>query len=162
LKGKNGVAAELGHIPVLGQYDRCGCGNPGCIELYASGLRLQKIKQEQFPECEIQNLFTKHQSSEVLREFIDALSIPIATVINILDPDDIIIGGGVVNMADFPKKELEAYIHLHNRKPLPADNLKISYTEASQTSGIIGAAYHAFRTLNKQETSAGDSKATAL
>jgi allose kinase len=161
LVGHNGVAAELGHIPVLGRNDICSCGNPGCVEQYASGTRLQKIKQEFFPECEIQDIFTKHKSSETLCGFIDALSIPIATVINILDPDHIIIGGGVVNMDCFPKEDLDNYIYLHTRKPLPAENLNITYAEDSQTSGIIGAGYHAFRMLSLSPPTMDDSEATS-
>ncbi|SFF00267.1 allose kinase [Paenibacillus algorifonticola] len=156
LRGKNGVAAELGHIPVLGRDELCGCGNPGCVELYASGMRLQQIKQEHFADCEIQDLFSQHQQTEVLQQYLDALSIPIATVINLLDPDYIIMGGGVIHMEGFPREALETYIYRHARKPYPANNLNLSYVEASQTSGVIGAAYHALKSLNKPVMALGE------
>jgi allose kinase len=149
LDGKNGVAAELGHIPVLAKDEICACGNPGCIEIYASGIRLQAIKKEHFPGCEIQDIFVHHKSSDIIQKYLNALAIPIATEINILDPDNIIIGGGVVNMDSFPKEDLETYIYLHARKPYPADNLTISYANANQTLGVVGAAYHALRKINE-------------
>jgi allose kinase len=147
LDGKNGVAAELGHIPVLNRDEICACGNPGCIEIYASGIRLQEIKKQHFPDCEIQDIFVKHSSTDVIQEFLNALSIPIATGINMLDPDNIIIGGGVVNMDSFPKEDLEKYIYLHARKPYPADNLNITYVDANQTLGVVGAGYYALRKI---------------
>lgn len=147
LAGKNGAAAELGHIPVLGREETCICGNPGCIEIYASGARLQEIKKEHFPASELHDLFGMHLSSDVIQQYLNALSIPIATEINILDPDFIIIGGGVVNMDNFPKRELESYIYLHARKPYPANNLNISYVQAIQTAGVLGAAYYALQEM---------------
>lgn len=149
LRGKHGAAAELGHIPVLDRSETCSCGNSGCIELYSSGKRLQEIRTEHFPEEKIQDLFVKHKSSPVIQDYIRAMSIPIATEINILDPDHVIIGGGVVMMEGFPKQELEKYIYLNTRKPYPANGLQISYAQANQTIGVLGAAYYAWRELKQ-------------
>lgn len=149
LSGKNGVAGELGHIPVLNFNDSCGCGNKGCIELYASGKKLSKIKEENFKDTNIGELFVKHKDSEVLKEFIDYISIPIATEINIFDPDNIIIGGGVVDMEGFPKAFLEECIYKHSRKPFPAEGLKFIYSSQTQESGVLGAAFKAMEELNQ-------------
>lgn len=110
---------------------------------------MQEIRTEHFPEEKIQDLFVKHKSSPVIRDYIRAMSIPIATEINILDPDHVIIGGGVVMMEGFPKQELEKYIYLNTRKPYPANGLQISYAQANQTIGVLGAAYYAWRELKQ-------------
>jgi len=148
LSGKNGTAAELGHIPVMHRHDPCGCGNAGCIELYASGKRLQEICRKHFPDTDIRDVFVKHGGSGVIQDFIEAIAIAVSTEINILDPDHVIIGGGVVNMDRFPKAELERYIKMHVRKPYPADRLSIIYTTENQKAGVAGAAYSALRRLH--------------
>lgn len=147
LDGKNGVAGELGHIPVLNSKKVCSCGNEGCIEIYASGKRLSEIKDENFKDTDISDIFIKHGNGPLIKEFINALSIPIATEINIFDPDCIIIGGGVIQMPSFPIEELEKNIFKYARKPYPAKELEIVYSDQDQKSGVIGAAYYVFKNL---------------
>lgn len=149
LEGKNGVAGEVGHIPVFKNKAACGCGNEGCIEVFASGKRLREIRDEYFNETDIEDIFTKHNNEEIIIEFIEALSIPIATERNILDPDYIIIGGGVLQMKDFPIKAFEKFIFKHTRKPYPADNFNILYSTQNQSTGVVGSAYYAFKKINK-------------
>jgi len=60
LDGKNGVAGELGHIPTLNMNVRCGCGNVGCAEVYASGIALQQMKEKFFPDTYIGDVFAEH------------------------------------------------------------------------------------------------------
>src|SRR5665648_44585 len=98
------------HIPVLGKDDICGCGNKGCIENYTSGKQLEYLQSTYFPGTEISDLFEYHSNETVVEKFIEALSIPIATEINILDPDYVILGGGVIHMKGFPNEILEQYI----------------------------------------------------
>lgn len=142
LEGKNGVAGELGHIPVMDSEEKCPCGNTGCIEVYASGKNLQKIAKENFPDDKIDDIFEKHRESEVIKKFIDTLALPIATEINIFDPDYIIIAGGVPMMKGFPREYLDQCIYKYARKPFPAENLNIIYSEHDQKSGVLGAAYY--------------------
>ena len=142
LEGKNGVAGELGHIPVLGSVDKCSCGNTGCIEIYASGKSLQKILKEKFINDNIEEVFTKHNNDEIIKQYIETLAIPIATEINIFDPDYIIIAGGVPMMKAFPVEYLKECVYKHARKPYPANNLNIIYSKHDQKSGVLGAAYY--------------------
>lgn len=142
LEGKNGVAGELGHIPVLGSIDKCSCGNTGCIEIYASGKSLQNILKEKFINDNIEEVFTKHNNDEIIKQYIETLAIPIATEINIFDPDYIIIAGGVPMMKDFPVEYLKECVYKHARKPYPANNLNIIYSKHDQKSGVLGAAYY--------------------
>lgn len=150
LDGKNGVAGELGHIPTLDNQELCGCGNEGCAETYASGAALQRLQKKFFPDTFIGDIFTKHSRDERILHFIEGLSIPVATEINILDPDYVIIGGGIPAMRDFPKKYLEECIHFHARKPYPANSLHITYSENRQESGVIGAGFYAFQKLHEK------------
>ena len=62
------------------------------------------------------------------------LSVPVATEINLFDPDYVILGGGVLQMQDFPMELLLETIGRHTRKPLPYDNLQIIISSQNQES----------------------------
>ena len=151
LVGKNGVAAELGHIPVRGLMQNCPCGNVGCVEMIASGKALKAIQEKYYPLETITDIFRNHATDAPIMSFINDLSIPIATEINILDPDEIILGGGVLQMEGFLKAELEAAIRYHTRKPFPERALRFHYACEKQENGVIGAALLAFKQLARRE-----------
>ncbi len=54
----------------------------------------------------IDDIFTKHGDDPVIQEYIDILSYPISTEITILDPDYVLMAGGVMIMKDFPMERL--------------------------------------------------------
>jgi allose kinase len=149
LKGKNGVAAELGHIPAWGRKEECPCGNRGCVEMFASGKRLKELNDSYFPGTKLDRLFLKYSDHELIRDYVDGLSIPIATEINLLDPDYVLLGGGVLQMEGFPRPYLEECILRHTRKPYPAEGLQLRYSEKAQENGVIGAAIRAYMELEK-------------
>jgi allose kinase len=151
LVGKNGVAAELGHIPMRGLDVACPCGNVGCVEMIASGKALKALQGNEYPQESIADLFTLHATEAPVRSFINDLALPIATEINILDPDEIILGGGVLQMDGFPKALLEDAIRYHARKPYPACNLRFHYSGDKRENGVIGAAILALRQLQKRK-----------
>lgn len=144
LTGASGVACELGHIPIPGNRRVCGCGNLGCMETVASGGALVRL----ITDRPIADAF--RQMDEDLEQFIDNIAAAIAAEINILDPDMVILGGGVITMKDFPKKLLEQRIYDHTRKPLPAERLKFCYSEDSGTNGVLGAAMFARQSLQRE------------
>ena len=150
LYGSNGACGELGHIPIWG-YDnvQCGCGNTCCAEVLTAGVRLRQIQNEYFPQTDIGELFTKHSNHPVLLEFVSMMAAVIATEINILDPNIVILGGGVISMEDFPKKFLEERIRYHARKPFPESNLNFVYSESFGENGVIGAAIYGWKNLQR-------------
>lgn len=107
-RGKNGVAGELGHIPMFGLTERCTCGNIGCAEVRCSGKYLEKLTAECFPDTKINEVFLKHGDDERIIEYVTNLAIPIATEVNILDPDYIIIAGGVVFYGWIPERNSDS------------------------------------------------------
>jgi len=147
LSGKNGVAGELGHIPMYGLTQKCTCGNIGCSEVLCSGRHLEELVKTNFPGTEISNVFTLHGDDEIITRFVTDLAIPIATEINILDPDYIVIGGGVISMCDFPKEKLIQAIYQCARKPYPAENLQIVFSKHTPQSGVLGSADYAYSKL---------------
>jgi allose kinase len=101
-------AMQLGHIPVRGDGRQCACGGVDCIEAYASGLVLSQLAQQH--SVRIDRLFTDRLTSpeldKALSAFVEDQAIPIATGITLFDPDVTVIGGGIIDMADFPVEQL--------------------------------------------------------
>jgi allose kinase len=147
LLGKNGVAGELGHIPMLGKKKRCSCGNEACIEALAGGRYLEELCQTKFEGTSINEIYVKHGNSPELMEQIEYMAIPIATEVNIFDPDYIILGGGILQMEGFPRERFEENILKHTRKPFPSEGLQILYALMEQENGIIGAGIYGYDML---------------
>jgi len=145
LRGKNGTAAELGHIPSRDTEGICGCGNSSCVELFASGKYLQYLCDTYFADTFIGDVFKKHGQHVIIQKFVNDLAIPVATEINILDPDHIILGGGLTQMEGFPKEALESAIRKYTRKPYPEQNLEFIYSVPNQENGVIGAGIYGIK-----------------
>ena len=143
LVGRNGTAGELGHIPVDGSDEVCGCGNAGCIENLAGGKYLAKICENTYFDCPIDEIFLRHGDDPVLQQFVDRMAMAVATEINILNPHHILIGGGVLAMRGFPKAYLLERIRLRTRKPYPANDLHVIFTEDEGNKCVIGATMYA-------------------
>ena len=103
LTGPNAIAGEWGHnpLPLPSEADLplppCYCGRLGCIETYLSGPGLardhQQITGARLTPEEIVSL-----GGESLRRYEERLARALATVINLLDPDVIVLGGGMSNI----------------------------------------------------------------
>lgn len=147
--GKNGTACELGHLPIPFNDYPCSCGNKGCIEMFSCGKTLEKIGQENYPDTFIGELFERHGKDEILRRFVEYMSVAVAAEVNILDPDFVFVGGGLVQMKGFPREYLVRKIIEHTRKPYPAENLELRFSDANPENGIVGAAIRAFKVLKE-------------
>ena len=145
LVGKHGTAGELGHIPVDGNEMECGCGNRGCMETVAGGKYLARLCRTVYADTHISQVFSKHGNEPLLQKFVDRMAIAVATEVNILDPDVVLIGGGVPAMADFPRDYLWKRILARARKSLPADELNLIFAEDEADKCIVGAACYAYR-----------------
>ncbi len=100
--GRSNIAGEWGHHIIRPHGNRCYCGKQGCVETYVSGPALEKRwkyltgKNESLPEI-IQN-FSGNKAEEWKKEFLENFAIGLANVVNILDPDVVVLGGGVSNI----------------------------------------------------------------
>jgi predicted NBD/HSP70 family sugar kinase len=104
LTGPNAIAGEWGHnpLPLPGEADlplpQCYCGRSGCIEAYLSGPGLARdhaqLTGQRLEPQEIVSL----RGASLLR-YEERLARALALVINILDPDVIVLGGGMSNVA---------------------------------------------------------------
>lgn len=143
LEGKNGAELDLGHMPYFGGDAPCSCGKRGCCECYASGWKLQQIRSEYYPNTEIQDMFTLHRGEQPLREFIHACAHVYAVMATIFNPDTLIVGGGVAEMADFPREEFEKEVNAATGRDVMGYGFDYVYSEEYVGKGVIGAAVFA-------------------
>jgi len=151
LVGRHGVAGELGHLPGLGLTGRCGCGNIGCIETVASGRYFGEMAAAYFPDTPMHHVLSEHVDHPKVREFIRHIATAIASEVNILDPEAVILGGGVVAAPGFPIEALEAEVRQLARKPLPANDIRFLHSTGGQLAGVIGAGISAWDALALQD-----------
>ena len=139
------LAWALGHIPFGDESVVCGCGNAGCAEALVGGLYLAKLCRETFAGSPIEELFTRHGGHPLLTQYVERLGRVITTEINLIDPETVLLGGGVLQMRGFPIEKLKKCILAHVRNPLPHNNLTIYSSVA--TDGVTGAGILAWRHL---------------
>ena len=163
LRGAFGIAAELGHVRVVPNGIRCGCGNRGCWEQYASGNALVREARELVASgtplagalsdacggdpaaLQGQDVTRLAQggdpaSTELLADLGRWLGEGIASVVAVLDPAAIVIGGGVAEAGDLLLEPARAAFRrqLTGRGHRPEAELRLAVL--GNTAGVIGAA----------------------
>jgi fructokinase len=112
VEGANGVGGEWGHMPLpwptRDELDatRCWCGQQGCLETWVSGSGLQRDYQQASGaqldgEAIIQAARSGDQQARLaLDHYVSRLGRALAAIVNILDPDTFVLGGGMSNVAE--------------------------------------------------------------
>ncbi|MEV4282855.1 ROK family glucokinase [Actinoplanes xinjiangensis] len=162
-RGANGIAAELGHIQSVPDGHPCGCGRLGCLEQYASGnalVRFGRAGARQEPERAAKLLalaggdalaITGRQITEAARSgdgvAMDAfaqvgywLGVALADLAQSLDPQIMVIGGGVIDAGPLLMGPLERTYReqLANRDRFPV--AEIHAARMGNAAGVVGAA----------------------
>jgi glucokinase len=155
-RGADGSAAEIGHMGVdpFGGV-ACTCGSRGCLEVYASATAIVRMTREARPRYPDSLLHTSEDLTsekiyraglegdelalEVFRRMGVYLGIGLANLINIINPEMIVIGGGVVNGWDLFAKHMLHQV-AERAFPLPAASVMIVRAECGDDAGLLGAA----------------------
>ncbi|MEI3605355.1 ROK family protein [Pseudogracilibacillus sp. SE30717A] len=112
--GRNGYAAEFGHMITHGNGLSCKCGLKGCYETYASTTSL--LREAQKIDSDITNgriIFERfyendNQIKEVIDKWVEEIAIGLTSIIHIFNPTTIVIGGGIM--------EQEVLVHMISEK----------------------------------------------
>ncbi|HMK50641.1 MAG TPA: ROK family protein [Thermodesulfovibrionales bacterium] len=167
-----GVSAEIGHMSIDAEGEKCPCGNYGCLESYASArailsktIYLLEGGRESILERYCQGNFYKLTAEDIFRAALDGdmlsrdilktagryLGIGIANMINIMSPEAVILTGGLTGAWDIYVTEAIREASKRAFKDL-FDRTSIIPSTLMGDAGIIGSAGLVFRS---QETPAG-------
>jgi fructokinase len=140
-QGRTNIAGEWGHHTLHQNGNNCYCGKQGCVETYISGPALERRWKEltgnsqNMPEI-IQNL-ENTQAKQWKKEFLENFGFGLANVIDILDPDAIVLGGGLSNI-DFLYTEGKNSVHEKVFSDLI--DTPILKNKLGDSAGVFGAA----------------------
>jgi glucokinase len=159
--GRTGAAAEGGHVSIDYRGPRCKCGKPGCIEILASGTAIAKRAQAKLlsrdapsalldlAQGNIEAVTTEmvgqafqsgdSVAGEVVRETVEVISLWLGNIVDLLEPDVMILGGGVAAMLSSSFDEIRSRIQQSciNSRSAEIPLLQARY---GADSGIAGGA----------------------
>jgi predicted NBD/HSP70 family sugar kinase len=144
LPGLHGIAGEWGHNPLRGESHPCYCGRSGCIEGVIAGPSLERFYREhggdtiRLPEISLRARTGEKLAIETLERLREKFAESIAAVINILDPDAIVIGGGVGNIPLLYEEQTRESVlaHIFNKEL----RTRILPPILGDSAGVFGAA----------------------
>jgi glucokinase len=171
-QGMRGAAAELGHMIVQVDGPRCGCGNHGCIEALASRTAMErdvraairggekscvlKLMEERGKDRMTSNIIQRalKKNDPVMRKVMKRaqyfLGIAVASVVNLLDPECVVMGGGIAErlgeafVGPIRKTAYEYFLRRHD-----AERVKIVPGALGDNAGPLGAVVLARKRLQK-------------
>lgn len=120
VEGYMGAGAEIGHMTIRENGEKCSCGRRGCFERYASATALiaqTKKKMDKFPKSKLWQIAGSKENvdgktafegmrrgdkaaTEVIRKYVGYLAEGIADFVNILRPEAVLIGGGIAEAGE--------------------------------------------------------------
>lgn len=159
LRGADGIAGEIGHICVEPFGAVCGCGSRGCVEQYASATAVVRLVRElegNYPKSILPEK-SKFSSMEIYEAGIQGdelalevfrrqgfyLGIVLAGLINVLNTEVIVIGGGAAAGWELFAPQMFEQIRQRSYRE-PSERVKIVRSTLGDDAGILGAARLAF------------------
>ncbi|WP_458407393.1 ROK family glucokinase [Anaerotignum sp.] len=156
LMGESGVAGEIGHMTIDPyETETCGCGKKGCLEQYASATGMVRAAERFLKKTETESVLRQLEkvtakdlwdaakagdrlANEITDFVCDRLGSAIANAVYLVDPEMIVIGGGVSAAGEFlldkVAKAYQAKVFAHSR------NKKFALAKLGNDAGIMGAA----------------------
>ena len=159
--GQLGVAGEFGHMSISFDGRYCECGNRGCLETYCSSIAFEKEVQREIEQgnysclkkdCSFGEIVQAVRNGDRLAQecyqrFCDRLSVGIVNVINMLNPDTIVIDEEMVGVApEILQERLEKVVQ-PSILPELWNNVKIVIGEGTQTFVLKGVAIFALEKI---------------
>ena len=159
LRGIDGTAAELGHIKVQRDGRLCGCGAHGCLEAYASVTGMVRTARENWDaaDTKLKTLCDNnpdaltgkiiHEAAaggdayarQVFKETATWLGLGAASMVNALNPERIVLCGGMINAGDMLFDTVRETV-LANAFEVPAKRCQILPAGLGGDSGVLGCA----------------------
>lgn len=159
-RGKNNVAGEVGHIIVNKGGLPCNCGNYGCLEAYSSASGIKRRIYSRVTKQNINNISLSSVGNlnnlslakvfelarqgdplveDIVEEAIEYLGIGIASLVNILNPEMVVLVGGITNEGEKLLKPIQDIV-FQRVMSTHKENLKIVFGKLGEYAGVVGAA----------------------
>lgn len=166
--GKSGYSGEFGHLPIVDNGVLCACGKQGCLETMVSAVAIARMAKEGLQKGNlslikhlVQNDLEKIDISIVVQAanqgdqfaisiFTEAgywLGRGIAYLIQIFDPELIIIGGRVAEASQFILAPIQQAINTFSNRDI-SNNTEIKFSELGSNAGTVGVAAYALEKLS--------------
>ncbi|HEY8894748.1 MAG TPA: ROK family transcriptional regulator [Niastella sp.] len=156
-RGKSGFGGEFGHIPLFANEIICHCGKKGCLETEASGQALLRLFKEKIEQGSSSSLLMNHKLPEELRlaDIIqatkneDVLSIEliaeigekigrgISVIINIFNPELVILGGTLAETGDYIRLPIRSALNKYSLS-LVNNDTQLVMSKLHEKAGVIG------------------------
>ncbi|WP_346318742.1 ROK family protein [Chitinophaga sp. YIM B06452] len=156
--GKSGFAGEFGHIPFFNNEVICHCGKKGCLETEASGQALVRKFQEKLKAGFSTVVMRKHKQPEqitladiihaannddmlaieLVAEIGEKLGKGIAMLINLFNPELVILGGSIATTGDYIRLPIKSAINKYSLS-LVNNDTQLVLSRLGEKAGIIGA-----------------------
>lgn len=158
-RGSNGAGTEIGHIPLVHNGLRCNCGRKGCWEVYASVTALvnqTKVAIAKHPESLMKKIADERGTvngrtafdaakkgdtiaQAVVDKYIEYVADGLVGIINIFQPEKVVISGGISKEGDYLIKPITDYVRKYDFNQF-FEPVKITQATLLDDAGIIGAA----------------------
>lgn len=157
-RGSDCAGTEIGHMSICYNGIPCRCGSYGCWEKYASATAMIANYNKLSPENPVTNasdIFVKYNENEqcaleVIDEEIKMAAVGIANLINIFNPQLIVIGGGISEVGDWFIDKISRHVGLLAIPPA-MKNVKIVRAKLGNKAGLLGAAAFAMQMEKKKK-----------
>jgi glucokinase len=163
VRGATGAAAEIGHAAIILDGEKCACGKLGCLEAYAATTNLIKMAEKALRESDTSSILAealdRHGSLTVkvifdafsgnsdpvaeaaVQQSADYLSAGLASLVTILNPEIVVIGGGIADAGGSRYIELVRDGIMKRAIEPSVRNLRVERATLGNTAGFIGAAF---------------------
>jgi len=163
--GQCGSAGEIGHMTIDVNGPKCNCGNTGCLEMLASGTAVareairrisqgEKSSLSEMVRGKVENITAKEISTAarggdslalgVISQAATYLGIGLVNLVNIFNPEMIIIGGGLSRMGDLLLNPSRQVVK-ERAFPLSAQAVRIVPAQLGDDAGLVGTAVFAWQ-----------------
>lgn len=146
--GSNGISCEFGHVSVDYKGPRCKCGNLGCLEMYVSVPAILKEAEKQLGKkingtTELKELLDKDNTDAkvVMDNAARALAFGINNLVNIIDPEVVVLGGKVCR---FGEHLLNPLLKYRKALALTENVAEVKYSLLGDDAVTMGGAKYAF------------------
>ena len=160
--GFNGAAGELGHMVITQDGYPCTCGRSGCWEAYASATALIRQTKQELAVCNDSEMYRMVEGNlenvsgktafkaaragdasgkRVVDRYINYVAVGIANLINIFQPEMLVIGGGVCKEGDYLLNPIKEYCSHETYSKGGIVTTELGIAKLGNDAGIIGAAF---------------------